>query len=754
MAVPYAWGIDIGNRALKAIRLSTGPAGLQIDDFDLVEHEQILSNAGDNRESMIQSALALFAQRHDDLKKTPVAIGVSGQSSFARFIKLPPVEPRKIPEIVRFEAIQQIPFPLDEVEWSYQLFTDPQSPDVEVGIFAMRKDLVNQHIGYFSAAGLNVQTVQMNPLAVYNAMYYDERIKGTTMIVDVGAENTDLIIAEGETIWLRSIPIGGNKFTEALAAQFKLKFPKAEELKRNAATSKYGRQILQAMKPVFNELVSEIQRSIGFYASNHQNSRINRVIALGGTFRLPGLQKYVQQNLQIEVQRLDHMSAGAPSDPKVGTLFNENILSAVGPYGLALQALGAAKINSSLLPMAIRRERMWREKTPWFGAAAAVFVAAPLLAYGSIYMNTRMMQANALADGASKAVLTQGTQLSQEWDTQVESAGQPDRNRASNYLSLRNGRGVQNTLIGDITSALPPATVITDVNKTKLPPREKRPDIRIDRIAMDYHSDMSPIMAMDRESFRQQATVGGIQVPQNPATIIRPGATGPGVGSGFSQAYRGGFGGGGGSPMLMPNPGQANNAAGADQAAAKTRGFVIEIICTTPNAGGASYVLSTLVPKLQALKPSDLDVNYRVDKVEAPRSLQLKDDPNVARLGTGASGTSGFGAGGYSANGFGGHGGGFAPSPSIYSTTPGATTGAPGTSTEPPYDPLKDPVTGEDMSNDTQVTIRMSVLLDPPPPTAEGTGAGETGTPGAPAVPATPVPPPPPPIMPRGGMGH
>ena len=63
MAAPFAWGIDIGNRALKAIRLSQGPAGLQIDDFDLIEHEQILSNAGDNREPMIQAALANFARR-------------------------------------------------------------------------------------------------------------------------------------------------------------------------------------------------------------------------------------------------------------------------------------------------------------------------------------------------------------------------------------------------------------------------------------------------------------------------------------------------------------------------------------------------------------------------------------------------------------------------------------------------------------------------------------------------------------------
>ncbi len=164
---------------------------------------------------------------------------------------------------------------------------------MEVGIFAMRRELVNQTIKYFTDVGLQVNAVQMNPLAVYNGLHYDDRIEGTTMIVDVGAENSDLIIAEGENIWMRSIPIGGNNFTEALVKSFKLKFPKAEELKRNAATSKYGRQILQAMKPVFSDLVSEIQRSIGFYSSTHRDSRIAKVLALGGTFRLPGLQKYL-----------------------------------------------------------------------------------------------------------------------------------------------------------------------------------------------------------------------------------------------------------------------------------------------------------------------------------------------------------------------------------------------------------------------------------------------------------------------------
>jgi len=366
-----AWGIDIGNRALKAVKLVRDGDRLRIDDLEVLEHEQILSSAGDNRENLVQNALAGFVQRHAT-KGTIAGISVSGQSSFARFIKLPPVEAKKIPEIVKFEAIQQIPFSLDEVEWSYQLFQDPESPDIEVGLFAMRKELVNAQIKQFTDLDINVQAVQTSPLAVYNAMQYDGQFSddGATMIVDCGAENTDLIIAEGEQVWLRTISIGGNNFTEALTKAFKLNFPKAEDLKRNAATSKYQRQIFQAMRPVFADFVSEIQRSLGFYGTVHRDSKIKRIVALGSTFRLPTLQKYLQQNLQIDVKRLDGYSGGAPADGRLGAMLAENAGSLATAYGLAVQAMGDAKITSSLLPEQIRKAKLWKEKTPWFGLAA------------------------------------------------------------------------------------------------------------------------------------------------------------------------------------------------------------------------------------------------------------------------------------------------------------------------------------------------------------------------------------------------
>ena len=693
MATPrFAWGIDVGNRALKAVRLSPGPEGLVIDDFDVVEHEQVLSNAGDNKESIVQSALANFVQRHD-MRGGVVSVGVSGQSSFARFIKLPPVETKKIPEIVRFEAIQQIPFPLDEVEWSYQLFQDANSPDVEVGIFAMRKELVAQHIKLFTDVGLNVQVVQMNPLAVYNAMYHDDRLKGTTMIIDLGAENTDLIIAEGENIWLRSIPIGGNNFTETLVKAFKLKFNKAEELKRNAATSKYGRQILQAMKPVFNDLVAEVQRSIGFYASVHRDSRITRVLALGGTFRLPGLQKYVQQNLQIEVARIDRLGTGAPIDARAATMFNENILSSVSAYGLAIQALGGGKINSSLLPARIRREKMWQEKTRWFAAAAAVFVAAPLIAYASISWGKHNLDSTASVNGQNLNFLSEIQRYDGEWQSKVEDAGLGDRTRTANFNSLQQGRDTQTTLITDICSVLPkPPQALLDAlkagDKAKLPPRNTRQVIGIDRISMEYKPDMTDMLAMSDPELKEY---------QVPAASLAPGNTGPQhKAPAFRRAMR-----------VLPMPGFGKPATPQPNANGPAqRGFVVEVVCTTPMADGASYVLNSFVSRLNSLSPSNPQVSYAVKKVIEPFSVTVGNDTQggVRQLNRATPLNIGI------------------PQVGIPQLERGAAgrnppvpvPGAPGANQPPAFNPLQDPATGEDMSNDTRCTVRMLVVLDPP----------------------------------------
>ncbi|MBI5722642.1 MAG: type IV pilus assembly protein PilM [Planctomycetes bacterium] len=382
MAVPRSvWSIDIGQCALKAMKLREIEGELQIDAFDLIEHSKILTQAADaaDRKQLIQTALAQFLARNN-VTGSLIAVSVPGQSSFTRFVKLPPVEPKKVPEIVRFEAEQQIPFPINEVQWRWQTFQDKDSPDVEVGIFAMKKLDIDAVLDHFKEVELDVDVVQMAPLALYNYMKFDGQTApdGATLLADVGADKTDLVIADGPRIWTRTIQIGGNSFTEALVKSFKLSFPKAEKLKRSAATSKYARQIFQAMRPIFADLVQEIQRSIGFYTSLHREARFKLLVGLGNGFRLPGLQKFFEQNLNINIVRVDSYLRVKSTDVTSTQAFTENVPSFGVAYGLALQALGLTAIDTNLLPLEIVRKRRWAKKNMWFMAAGGVLTVGML----------------------------------------------------------------------------------------------------------------------------------------------------------------------------------------------------------------------------------------------------------------------------------------------------------------------------------------------------------------------------------------
>ena len=235
------WGIDMGHSALKALKLRASGGKAEVIAFDFIEHAKVLSQPDADRSALIAEALEKLSSRHD-LANEKLVVAVPGQHTLSRFTKLPPVEPKKIPDIVRYEAEQQIPFDMDEVVWDYQTFADEDSPDVEVGIFAMKRELVHEYLAQYTDLHMETAIVQAAPLASYNAMAFDGRCgEEPTVILDIGAQNTDLIVSAGAGLWARTINIGGNHFTEALVKSFKLSFPKAEALKRTAASSKYAR---------------------------------------------------------------------------------------------------------------------------------------------------------------------------------------------------------------------------------------------------------------------------------------------------------------------------------------------------------------------------------------------------------------------------------------------------------------------------------------------------------------------------------
>ena len=390
-----AWGIDIGQAGLKAIRLRAADNGQKVvaTAFDYVPHAKILSQPDAIPEELIRQSMATFLERNK-LDGDLIAIGVPGQSSLAKFIKLPPVEAGKVAEIVKYEARQQIPFDLNDVIWDYQPIGGGAEEsgfmlEAEVGLFAMKRDLVYEAMRPFTANGKEIEVIQLAPLAIYNYLSYDvlgfRKTEDTPeppssddyyVMLDMGADNTTLLVSNGRNIWIRNVPIGGNHFTRALTREMKLTFAKAEHLKINATKSPDPKAVFQAMRPVFNDYVSEIQRSIGFFGSVNRSAKIKKVIGVGNGFRLAGLQKFLQQNLQYDVVRLEHLEGVTGDSVLTDPVFVDNIMTFAVPYGLALQAIKQTRIRTSLLPPEIIVERKIRNKKPWAVAAAAGLMMA------------------------------------------------------------------------------------------------------------------------------------------------------------------------------------------------------------------------------------------------------------------------------------------------------------------------------------------------------------------------------------------
>ena len=384
------WGIDIGQAGLKAMRLRYAEAADQVIAvaFDYIPHAKILSQPDAVPDELIQTALSTFLSRNQ-VKGDLVAISVPGQSALTRFIQLPPVESSKVDEIVRYEAKQQIPFALEDVIWDYQTLGGGIEESgyvlgAEVGLFAMKKEGIHSAMKPFLANNVEVELVQLAPLALHNFLCFDQIgirpgqiLEGDPdhmIVLDMGTDNTTLLVTNGNKIWIRNVPIGGNHFTRALTKEMKLTFAKAEHLKCNATKAPDPRAVFQALRPVFNDYVAEIQRSIGYFSSVNRDSKITKIVGAGNGFKLAGLQKFLQQNLQYEVERADSLQALVGDTVLNAPLFQENVLSFAVPYGLALQALKLTRIHTTLLPSEIAIARKIRRKKPWAVATAATLL--------------------------------------------------------------------------------------------------------------------------------------------------------------------------------------------------------------------------------------------------------------------------------------------------------------------------------------------------------------------------------------------
>jgi len=323
--------------------------------------------------------------REQDIKPGPVLLSVSGKDVFPRFIKLPPAAHDKVDQIVQYEAQQNVPFPINEVVWDYQLI-DSSDGSQSVMLVAMKTDVVKKITDCVEAAGLDPEVVDVAPLALYNLVRFNYgELDTCTLVMDMGARTTNLIFIEKERCFTRSIPIAGNTITQELMKEFEIPFKDAEELKLAHAFVAFGgavdgadshvvNRVSKTVRSVMTRLHAEVSRSINFYRSQQNGRKPSLLLLCGGTCVIPQTDTFLREKLGLDVEFLNPFERITVSNsiPSEDVATKIHLLGEV--TGVALRKLFSCPMEINLMPQHLVARKLFKSKIPFLIAVAVGLV--------------------------------------------------------------------------------------------------------------------------------------------------------------------------------------------------------------------------------------------------------------------------------------------------------------------------------------------------------------------------------------------
>jgi len=455
--------LNLGMQTVALAEFHASPNGaLTLQQFKTTEL-LVDPGADASRPGQLQGAITQL-KKESGLKSCRVHYALPSQAVFARYLALPGTTPEELDQIIGFEAQQNIPFPIDEVVWDYQALGAPQASKLNVALFAIKSDTLEALNASVESSGFLPDCVDVSPMALYNAFrfnYADEA--GCSLFIDIGARTTNLIFIEGDKAYSRSIPIGGNAITTAIAKELEQPIEVAELAKKEKGFVSLGgsyaepedpavARISKLARTTLTRLHAEIARSISFYRANQSGSQPLRALLAGGSVQMPYMLEFFAEKLQMPVEFFNpfrNVSVSATAD--------QAALAAAAPglgevVGLALRSLGNCPVEINLRPPSVVSAHALKRRKPYLIAAALCL----FLAIGQWWLY--FSKATAVKSGVLEEVTQEVNSLQKfadEFDRLKAQQAKAEKNAAP-LLTAAVEREAWIRIINELGAKLPP----------------------------------------------------------------------------------------------------------------------------------------------------------------------------------------------------------------------------------------------------------------------------------------------------------
>ena len=378
--------IDFGAGSLKLAEFEVNEAGgLRLKQYALKSLGAEGAQETTREATVLKALQQLLAEK--GVKARNVNVCAPGFHVFSKFVKLPPVDAGKVTQIIQYEAQQNVPFPLEEVVWSYQILGSTAGGELEVLLVAIKADIVEGLFRVTESSGLRLQLTDVSPAALCNAFRYNYGdLEDCTMLLDIGAKTSNLLFFEKGKVFSRSINLGANSITQDFANESKLKFDAAEKLKieegfvslggayeepenqHQAAISKIARQFM-------TRLHIQVNQTMQFYRGQQGGSAPQRLFLSGGASVMPYTAQFFAEKLNVPVEYFNPLR-NVQLDPAINLEELARVAHSLGEViGLGLRNLAHCPVELNLMPATTLRWQRFNQKKPYFIATVFSLVA-------------------------------------------------------------------------------------------------------------------------------------------------------------------------------------------------------------------------------------------------------------------------------------------------------------------------------------------------------------------------------------------
>jgi type IV pilus assembly protein PilM len=379
------------------LTLNLGASKVALADYTVVGKGKLTLNSygsceifSSDAESLSTALVPAIRQimREKGMRPAPVIVSLSGQKVFPKYAKIPAIDSgAQLDDDIKMEVEQAVPFPIDDIVYDHQFLGETDDGDKGALIVASKLDEVRPVTDAIREAGLKLLAVDASPMAIYNAtrsVYSPD--DGCTVVLDIGTKTTNLVVYEGSRFYNRSIPVAGASITKEISQSMGCSLEEAEALKIERGYVSLGGvtededevadHVSKVIRTVLTRLHAEISRSINFYRSQQGGSAPSRLILTGGSVRIPQLDEFFANSLQIDVEYLNPFAFISPNPRLPREELENDAFTFAESAGLALRQIGLAAVAINLLPPELVAEAKDIKRIPFIATGVAATLAA------------------------------------------------------------------------------------------------------------------------------------------------------------------------------------------------------------------------------------------------------------------------------------------------------------------------------------------------------------------------------------------